>query len=1406
MFRRLILLSLAAILGIVYAIWQIAYFGVHPKLIFSPPPAEPALLAVLDETTSFYFPDLPLVEAIDQIERKHGVEIDIRDLTNSGRLTGKERIYAWSLNGVSLRSSLRLLMRPYLGDEVVVEQQGDGILIADARKWRNTLTNYTTKVYPLTELLAGGEQFTEQQLVDAILSMGLFEDSGYPGVINAVPGGMFVLQTPDVHRQIQRLIDGLSQLDERPDPWAPIILDDSSLENRAAILAELDKPTQIAFAHKTRQEICAELQKKHGIPIVFNPRNHEDWILSNELFRYEYSALSDEKVRVYSEDDHKSIISTSWKNTTLRSALELVCDDDYFLAIRDGVVLIGPKNEENDDVNLRVYPLPGQNGLGDGDKWIDIIKNRVPGSDHLDPFGDGWSVTYACGMLFLNQSDPVHRRAEEFFRQYDRFLQPWSNRRGLVSLERSPSPREQRIEQVLQSPMKSIPREPVELLRQIVKQHDVNVWVSPSAAQHVPARLLKGYDATSDPFGAGDAESDDPFGPSERFAKPKQLWHSSLPEQDDGVSLDIALRKTLEPHGLTYDVDHDSLVIITLDEVADASHKRIYPIARFINHDPILRTADELVELIQKTTDHNNWGHNFTRKGVEVAGDLLVVVHTRQRHLQIQTLLDQLKHQFAHPEQTDPITVELHPGNLNAKLDKLLDQQCEVTIQNQTLRSFAEWLESEHRIPVEFDAENLPADYAKTLPDISTRATLRIGINKALAEFGLIGVVSDGSLWITPFEWVNGKLPLRIYGVADIVDAAGEQNEEDLVRMIDGCLGGMHWEHEAKYGFAIPLPGMLVVGHTYETHEVIERCLAALRRILIEKKSSDLLAPQDLIDARLDQDDRIAEAFKRPAGVTFDRVPLETAVQVISTKHNLPISLILENEDYFNIYDKITSEMSKWPLGDVLQHITAGKLFWLSIQDGTVFITDRKMLRPFPFLRFYDVSDLIEEASLDVHLTRRLQAPFADMFPKEESFETFIDEKEIGHDPEFHKRDEQLFEVLAGCLFRRQPIQASFGSSLGGKYSLIGNALVVSGSPEVRQDVEWMLQQLRNKPAPPPTNYQTPTSEITIEFPASGGFGSAKPAKPPPMIVKVYDVQPLLNRFDAVQLTDMIRSIVAPSTWQRPLNPAGVPNRIIWTNQGGSAAIEPHRHKVVIRQHFDAHDEVDLLLQLLDRRSNELPNLDKTTGKEIVKLFSGTDDELLQRYCLWTLARLPERTQVAADFVVAQLSLAEPELNESHFLLLLQAAAIYGPLAEKAIPIVEAAIDSDRQPKQQRALLRTLAQLGPRGMNAFNNRLATTGFNLIEFLDVLDEIGEDAKETTGTVVMLFLNTSSDRATSDRILHLLPIMDPDTNRTRAAITKHLLDIEEVTDFVLEGDPTWINIKQALRRLRNANVGR
>lgn len=250
----------------------------------APTPAESAerrIRQTLAEPSALNARDLPLRDAVERLSRRHRIPMALDyDALRAEGLTGNEPIRL-DVSGVRLRDLLHLVVRQVHLCYFV--RDGDVVITTSEARETNA-SRLVAKVYPLPSPSLGSPFVAEAELADLITSTiapHCWAEVGGAGELRAIPGGLVVIQTPDIHEEVQSLLSHLEYWHESLDLALPIYL--SSWDQEETVLIQKLKQTvDVEFHETSLEDVCRQLSSEYDVPIVISRRDLADLGLTFE--------------------------------------------------------------------------------------------------------------------------------------------------------------------------------------------------------------------------------------------------------------------------------------------------------------------------------------------------------------------------------------------------------------------------------------------------------------------------------------------------------------------------------------------------------------------------------------------------------------------------------------------------------------------------------------------------------------------------------------------------------------------------------------------------------------------------------------------------------------------------------------------------------------------------------------------------------------------------------------------------------------------------------------------------------------------------------------------------------------------------------------------------------------------
>jgi hypothetical protein len=807
------------------AIWQFAFHGVHPRLIFWPPPAEVPPPAALEEDAEVDVVDAPLDDVLKGLAERHQVEIelDAAELTAAG--VKPNQPVTMHVSGVRLRSLLSLLLRN-LGLAWGVRE--GTVIVTTKSAWENNLANYVDRVYTLEPFLAGAARFDEQELADLLMRHvrpGEWQRTGGTGVVRAIPGALIVSHRPEVHEEIAALLACLAEAAQGTSGTAVIDVRPADSPRLRKIRAALREPTVIDAIEMPLHEVMARLSDRHRIPITFD-------------------TLSLDQVGVSTDTP----ITRQLDGISLGSALQLsLWDMDLtFVFEHDALSITSP--ESATCLTSKMYPIAGvldqKTGIDAGEL---IEAAKVVATTH------NWAgqmrrrhgeIDLWAHHLVVTQSLENHEMIEPFLAHMRQTVQPEIGAKRAI--RQAPSTTLARIERALDKPvtLNCVETPLKDIIAQLKADLEIEIQFD--------NRELDGIGISTD--------------------TPITFHAQSVPLKE-------ALHGVLCNIGASWEIRHEVLLITSDNRLA--SRWSQFKVLRQDGSWP--GGADvpsrQVVNLITSVISPFSWERNGDESQIATVGETLVVWCTPDTERRIADLLAKLE-RFKHggpPMPTQVLGLVDLPER--SRLEAALRRPVAVDVHGEPLNEVVRRLAEESGVSISAnccDMGNVTASaegvhLGMALDLLASREQ----VSHELSRYGIRLTTRKESL---------ESPQARMYDVRDIVPPGSKYDAADLAAFIQSAVAPGTWQGDHGPGDIFRLPGLLVISQSPPIHAQIERLLALLRRLSSAKATG--LKP-DAVDAAMVQQITVAIG-DLPLDEALQTLAREARVKIVLDHGALP--------------------------------------------------------------------------------------------------------------------------------------------------------------------------------------------------------------------------------------------------------------------------------------------------------------------------------------------------------------------------------------------------------------------------------------------------------------------------------------------------------------------------------------
>jgi hypothetical protein len=357
------------------------------------------------------FTEEPLKEIMQKIAKTSGIQIQFDEKALTEAAVATDIPITKILRGITLRSTLRLILRPLQLTYVI---RNGVLMITSQTEAENHLV---IRIYPVRDLVSdeqGDLDFDPLiDLIESIVAPQTWDSVGGPGSGMALLPGLLVFsQTVEVHDEIAALLASLRTAREMQNkvPHGPVLLCDEAPTR--AIRDALKKQVSIEFTEEPLKEVIDKIATTSGIQIQF-----------------------DEKALVEAGIATDIAITKTINELPLQDALQLLLRPIQLTTIvTDEVLMITSQTEAENRLVTRLYPVQdlvqqfaassGGKHTSDGfDQLNDLIHATVAPQTWDTVGGPGSSQPFEPVMLLVvSQTDEVHQIVEHLLAQARRAI------------------------------------------------------------------------------------------------------------------------------------------------------------------------------------------------------------------------------------------------------------------------------------------------------------------------------------------------------------------------------------------------------------------------------------------------------------------------------------------------------------------------------------------------------------------------------------------------------------------------------------------------------------------------------------------------------------------------------------------------------------------------------------------------------------------------------------------------------------------------------------------------------------------------------------------------------------------------------------------------------------------------
>jgi len=247
----------------------------------APGDLDAAIFQALDQADDWKFFDAPLRDVVDSISAKAGVDVilDTRALDEIG--VGADVPVTIVLQDVSLRSFLRLALRPL---ELTFLVRDGAILVTTAESAASRLS---VRVYPVADLIddefgsgaVSGNFDSMIRVITSTIAPNTWRNVGGPAGIRGAVGSLVVSQTEAVHDELREFLgvyrEVVASYVREPAAVSQRVTFVSATED-ASLRNALKRPASIEVIDAPLQDVVEMIAATAKVPVILDHRALED--------------------------------------------------------------------------------------------------------------------------------------------------------------------------------------------------------------------------------------------------------------------------------------------------------------------------------------------------------------------------------------------------------------------------------------------------------------------------------------------------------------------------------------------------------------------------------------------------------------------------------------------------------------------------------------------------------------------------------------------------------------------------------------------------------------------------------------------------------------------------------------------------------------------------------------------------------------------------------------------------------------------------------------------------------------------------------------------------------------------------------------------------------------------------
>lgn len=619
--------------------------------------------------------------------------------------------------------------------------EGRQVLITTPERAQIASSSLSLEVLALPQpgltVLASEEDWYEQ--LTMLVAPDTWDYVGGAGHLEAVPGGLVVLQSREPREAISTIFSRLGELENPPRTWASVPLvpgDIAAVEAR--IRAALAEPISIDVKLEPLTHLIAQLADHGGFPAVLHAR----WIP-------ESGVPPDLPVNVLLND-----VSL---DSVLRSVLEPL---ELAFLIRNEMLVVTTREFAEAHLPLVAYPVHDLVATERGPDFdpLTVLLHSTIATDQWDEVGGPGSIGgVARGWLIVRQSDEVHAQIDALLANLRRAL-----------AEPGPLPLALQHESAADAKIRGALSQELEFAFDQMTLVEICAELSTSLGINLQV---------------GDSRDE------EFAAVPRTCRFPRAP-------VAVQLRRLCDALELDYLIHGDVLWLTLLDDDLRGLKTHVYDIRPLIDADLGLTSEDGLTELLTAHLEPNSWDELGGPGSLACFRGLLVVSQADRVHALVEDLLTQLER---HCLPDDPLPVDaprvlaIAADATEDRLEAALGQSLEIDLPEAPLEQTLATLSQQAGVPITLDCAREAFFTDLPTPALASRKMSLAGVlDHVLRPLDLYYCIRHQEIVILSAVR-DGEAPLvtRLYRVRDLL--SDERSLEALVTQSQESVAPDYW-------------------------------------------------------------------------------------------------------------------------------------------------------------------------------------------------------------------------------------------------------------------------------------------------------------------------------------------------------------------------------------------------------------------------------------------------------------------------------------------------------------------------------------------------------------------------------------------------------------------------------------